>query len=90
MGRPAARASSRREKHVKWSVTVPPHLAKAAEEQVASGEAPSVSAVVTRALERDLLPAEDELDRLVRHWIETGQVTITEEHREWARRVLDL
>lgn len=78
----------RSEKHVKLSITVPFHLAQAVQEKVAAGEAPSVSAVVTRALERDLLQQEDELDQLVRRWIETGEVVIADEHREWARRVL--
>lgn len=86
-----ARKPAQRAKHVKWSVTVPPHLAQLAEEQVARGDAPSVSAVVTRALERALAPPsdeDDELDRLIQQWIDAGEVTITDEDREWVNRVL--
>lgn len=78
------------EKHVKWSVTVPAHLAEAAHQRVAAGEAPSISALVAHALERELAQEEDELDQLIRDWIEQGDVAISDEHREWARQVLAL
>ena len=84
-----ARRGSRQAKHVKWSVAVPHRLARMAEDRVAAGEAPSLSAVVTRALERDLAPgSDDELDRLIQEWIATGQVTIADEVQAWADRVL--
>lgn len=78
------------EKYVKLSVTVPPRLARLAEEKVANGEASSVSAVVTQALARELDPGDDELTQLIREWIESGQLVISDENREWARKVLDL
>jgi hypothetical protein len=58
------------------------------EESVAAGEAPSISALVTRALERELTSELDELDQLFQEWIESGQVVVTEQDREWARQVL--
>jgi hypothetical protein len=78
------------EKFVKLSITLPPHLARLAEEKVAAGGAPSLSALVARALQHELVPAEDELDELFRDWLASGKVVITEENRAWARKVLDL
>lgn len=76
--------------HVKLSITVPAELARAAEERVISGEAPSVSAVVTSALRRDFGSSDDELDRLFDEWLSAGLVTITDADREWVHRALDL
>ena len=84
------RQSADSERHIKLSVTVPPAIVDLAQAKVAAGEAPSLSAVVTRALERDLVSTEDELDQLIRHWIDAGELSITSEHREWANQVLDL
>jgi len=84
------RVAKATDKHVKWSVTVPAKLARMAEQRVARGDAPSISAIVTRALEHELDPGEDELSRTIRGWIESGEVVITAEDREWVQRALDL
>ena len=78
------------QRFVKVSVTIPPQLVRLANERVASGRAQSLSALVTRALEHELNPTENELDELFREWIESGKVVVREENLEWARRVLDL
>lgn len=86
----SAKRGERSGKHVKWSVTIPPHLAQLAEEKVAAGEASSVSALVAQALERNLTVIEDDLDRLITQWVDAGEVTITDEDRAWSRQVLAL
>jgi Arc/MetJ-type ribon-helix-helix transcriptional regulator len=52
------------ERKTRMTVTVDPHLVAYAEQQVEAGKAPSVSAVVNRALEAEISRDRDALKRL--------------------------
>ncbi len=82
-----ARSHPKPERHGKVAITVPERLLQAARARVERGEQPSLSAVFTRALARDL---EDDsaFDRLVENMLANGELTITDEDEAWARRAL--
>jgi hypothetical protein len=86
MAKEIKRSASRR--YVKWSVSLPSQIAQTAVSKVAAGEAPSISALVTKALEHELASGDDELTDLFRDWIASGELVVTEEDQEWARQVL--
>lgn len=71
----------------KIAVTVPEHLMKVVEKEVAEGRASSVSAYVSDAIVE--YTGSDELGAVLAE-IEKESGTITEEERAWARRVLGL
>ncbi|MHB8511344.1 MAG: ribbon-helix-helix domain-containing protein [Actinomycetota bacterium] len=70
----------------KIAITLPPHLVKAAKKAVRAGEAPSVSAYVSQALE-EKTKREDLAVLLDEMLAETGGPP-TKKEQEWADRVL--